>query len=253
MSFSLCLIKASRPKYWLRARRLTLGRRAHPGPQPPRPGLRHLHLRLDREAKMGSCQSRQCGQLHGLGFGGLSAQRRFRCTHQTLPWPLMRPLPAFFSRFCRASPSRSYWNRDSLKSWLGNPIVQSAFSLLKLNPGHIEALNQLLPSESLAGFTHCLNIGGESLNELSLGRWRRMHRKHGSSTSMDRLRRLSVARFTKCSRAILRVGVFRSAGRSGTRRCMYWMGAFGLCRWALMGSFTLPGRGRRGVVSTGQL
>ena len=49
----------------------------------------------------------------------------------------------------------------------------TGFSLLKLTPAHIEVLNQLLPREELAGLTHCLVIGGESLNELSVSRWRR--------------------------------------------------------------------------------
>ena len=53
------------------------------------------------------------------------------------------------------------------------PNCSAAFSLLKLTPAHIEVLNQLLPSEGLAGLTHCLVIGGESLSELSVSSWRR--------------------------------------------------------------------------------
>ena len=53
------------------------------------------------------------------------------------------------------------------------PGCSAGFSLLKLTPAHLEVLNQLLPREELAGLTHCLVIGGESLNELSVSRWRR--------------------------------------------------------------------------------
>jgi len=53
------------------------------------------------------------------------------------------------------------------------PSSSTGFSLLKLTPAHIEVLNQLLPTEELAGLTHCLVIGGENLNELSVSRWRR--------------------------------------------------------------------------------
>ena len=53
------------------------------------------------------------------------------------------------------------------------PSRSTGFSLLKLTPAHVEVLNQLLPREELAGLTHCLVIGGESLNELSVSRWRR--------------------------------------------------------------------------------
>jgi non-ribosomal peptide synthetase component F len=47
------------------------------------------------------------------------------------------------------------------------------FSLLKLTPAHIDVLNQLLPDKSLAGLAQCLVIGGESLSELTVSRWRR--------------------------------------------------------------------------------
>jgi non-ribosomal peptide synthetase component F len=41
------------------------------------------------------------------------------------------------------------------------PNCSAQFSLLKLTPAHIEVLNQLLPSQGLAGLTHCLVIGRE--------------------------------------------------------------------------------------------
>jgi non-ribosomal peptide synthetase component F len=53
------------------------------------------------------------------------------------------------------------------------PNCSAGFSLLKVTPAHLELLNQLLPSQILAGLTHCLVIGGESLSELSISRWRR--------------------------------------------------------------------------------
>ena len=53
------------------------------------------------------------------------------------------------------------------------PGCSARFSLLKLTPAHIEVLNQLMPDKSLDGLTHCLVIGGESLSELTVDRWRR--------------------------------------------------------------------------------
>ena len=53
------------------------------------------------------------------------------------------------------------------------PSRSAGFSLLKLTPAHTEVLNQLMPREKLAGLTQCLVIGGESLNEQSVSRWRR--------------------------------------------------------------------------------
>jgi hypothetical protein len=53
------------------------------------------------------------------------------------------------------------------------PNGSADFSLLKVTPAHLEVLNQLLPSQGLAGLTHCLVIGGESLSEFSVSRWRR--------------------------------------------------------------------------------
>ena len=78
-------------------------------------------------------------------------------------------LPAFF-RFCRgASPCCGSGAGWAMKQ----PSCSLRFSLLKLTPAHIEVLNQLLPSEELAGLPTSLVIGGESLNELSVSRWRR--------------------------------------------------------------------------------
>ena len=53
------------------------------------------------------------------------------------------------------------------------PRYSARFSLLKLTPAHIEVLNHLMPDKSLEGLTHCLVIGGESLSELTVDRWRR--------------------------------------------------------------------------------
>ena len=52
------------------------------------------------------------------------------------------------------------------------PSSSGTFSLLKLTPAHIEILNQLVPSKGLASLAHCLVIGGESLSESALSRWR---------------------------------------------------------------------------------
>ena len=46
------------------------------------------------------------------------------------------------------------------------------FSLVKLTPSHLEALNQLLPGEEAAGLTRRLVVGGEALFGESLSFWR---------------------------------------------------------------------------------
>ena len=47
------------------------------------------------------------------------------------------------------------------------------FSLLKLTPSHLEILNQSGPIEGLAGLTHCIVVGGESVSGAHVAPWRR--------------------------------------------------------------------------------
>ena len=56
---------------------------------------------------------------------------------------------------------------------LANGRSGSPFSLLKLTPAHIDALNQSAPIERLKQITRCLVIGGEMLTESTVARWRR--------------------------------------------------------------------------------
>ena len=56
---------------------------------------------------------------------------------------------------------------------LANGRSGSPFSLLKLTPAHIDALNQSAPIERLKQITRCLVIGGEMLTEPTVARWRR--------------------------------------------------------------------------------
>ncbi len=47
------------------------------------------------------------------------------------------------------------------------------FSLVKLTPAHVAALSQLVPAESMRGWTRTLVIGGEALRSESLTPWRK--------------------------------------------------------------------------------
>ena len=47
------------------------------------------------------------------------------------------------------------------------------FSLLKLTPSHLDILNHSAPIERLAGLTHCIVVGGESVSSAHIAPWRR--------------------------------------------------------------------------------
>src|SRR5262249_24407097 len=51
--------------------------------------------------------------------------------------------------------------------------AKPGYSLVKITPAHVEALNQLLTGEELKGSAHALIIGGEALFAESLEPWRR--------------------------------------------------------------------------------
>ena len=111
------------------------------------------------------------------------------------------------------------------------PSCSAGFSLLKLTPAHIEVLNQLMPSEELAGLTQCLVIGGESLNEQSVSRWRR----HAPQT---RLINEYGPTETVVGCTVYEVqpgdpegGSIPIGRQSGTRGRTCWMEACSQCRW----------------------
>ena len=68
--------------------------------------------------------------------------------------------------------ARNIIDWQQLEILASEPSGSDTYSLLKLTPAHIDALNQLAPVERLSKTTQCLVIGGEALRATMIAPWR---------------------------------------------------------------------------------
>ena len=168
-----CLITPTRSAHWLRAQRPTQATPSAPSRFSPHNPAYVIYTSGSTGVPKGVVVTQQ-----GVVNYTLWALETYRLSVGSGA-PINTPLAfdatvtSFFLPLLSGKPITLLPEAGQFEILAERPSCSAGFSLLKLTPAHIEVLNELLPSEELAGLTHCLVIGGESLNELRVSRWRR--------------------------------------------------------------------------------
>ena len=244
-----------------RAARRRLGRAVAPAgaaagarPRPRPPGLRDLHLRLNRNTQRRRRHPWGSAQLHRRGL---------QQDYTTGRWIGMRPLltPLAFdatvtslflpllSRQARACFCRR--SQAARASWQAVNAGVDDFSLLQAHSRarRCSAISSAPDRALQRAWRRCLVIGGEMLGEPTVAPWlRSVARGSSSSMNMARPRRWSAARSMRLHRRDLDRQRCRLVVRSGTRGFMSWTLGLRLFLRGLLGSFTSRVLGLRGAI-----